>query len=537
GGAALSAKSLACTGCVVPSHLTVPYAGSATKGGPAGDLDCPACVSAAEVSFPWAAGVAPGGAALAANQAANADTLDFQDSTDFEPAGAVAAHQAGVPHLTAAEEAALTGGGVTTLHAHPASPGSGAAPARVRQTSKDVNLPPLGSTRERLHVFSAAAPKVYLYLYGETYSNMVLPNHGHGTHNHTFSQSIAGWQPASYRCGDNQCTSSTTVTVSSVTTGTGTYPLTDVSGTATPKGVQIWIDGADRTAAIGDQQGKGAPAWGGTSWGTGTAWETGRLDLSNAVDWGVGEHVLEFRETGNAGGRLSYYVYLVDPAASSAPFPNDACGGALPLAFTGGVAVVKATTEDMLGENKALDDLAPAGCGGAGGGDVVYSLTLTVRTTLHAALAAPFAGRVYVLASPCATQQVLACGTTLATTAELDPGTYFVVVDSDDPGEKGDFTLTVTQEPSPLPPNDTCATAQAMAPSGSPLVVTGTTKWGLDQYEGTCGGGAAADTVYTFQATDVNDDLSVTLTGGFAAVLVLRAQSCETGFQLSCSTN
>lgn len=61
--AALAAKSLNCQGCVVADHLTVPYAASAFKAGPAADLDCVGCVSEAEAAFNWAAAGAPGGVA------------------------------------------------------------------------------------------------------------------------------------------------------------------------------------------------------------------------------------------------------------------------------------------------------------------------------------------------------------------------------------------------------------------------------------------------------------------------------------------
>ena len=304
-----------------------------------------------------------------------------------------------------------------------------------------------------------------------------------------------------------------------------------------PQGVEIWIDGEDRTAAIGDQQGKGAPAWTGSSWGADgtTPWATGRLDLSQAIDWGVGEHVLQFKNTGESGGKIQYHVYFVDPAAASQSFPNDTCDGAAALVFEGGVATVNGTTEDMLGENKALDDLSPAGCGGEGGPDVVYAATLTERTTIHASVAAPFATRLHILDSPCQAEAVLACGADQATTLELDPGTYYIVVDSTDASQTGDFSLTVELEASPMPINDTCATAPAIAAGPELLQVTGTTKWGLDQYSGTCGGDGAADVVYSFEATDVNDDLSVTISAPFAPVMFIRAQSCEGGFQMACS--
>ena len=306
-----------------------------------------------------------------------------------------------------------------------------------------------------------------------------------------------------------------------------------------PQGVQIWIDGEDKTAAIGDQQAMGAPAWTGTTWGSdgATPWSTGRLDISQVIDWGVGEHTLQFKNTGESGGKLQYYVFFVNPAAESQAFPNDGCGGAEALVFSAGVAKVNATTEDMLGESKALDNLSPAGCGGEGGGDVVYAATIAERTTIKASVKAPFTTRLYILDSPCQDEAVLACGTTTATTAELDPGTYYIVVDADAADQTGDFSLTVELEASPLPANDTCDTVQAIDAGQNPIQVSGTTKWGLDQFNGTCGGTGAADVVYSFEATDSNDDLLVTIAAPFSAVLVLRAQDCQGGFQLSCSTN
>jgi hypothetical protein len=306
-----------------------------------------------------------------------------------------------------------------------------------------------------------------------------------------------------------------------------------------PQGVQIWVDGADVTAAIGDQQGQGSPDWTGTSWGADgtTPWGTGRLDISQVIDWGVGEHILQFKNTGASGGKLQYYIYFVAPAAESEAFPNDQCGGAEALVFNGGVAKVNATTEDMLGENKALDDLSPEGCGGDGGGEVVYSATITERTTIKASVKAPFATRLYILDAPCANETVLACGTTSAVTAELDPGTYYVVVDSDSADQTGDFALTVELEASPLPGNDTCATVEAINAGQAPIQVSGTTQWGLDQYSGTCGGEGVADVVYSFEANDANDDLQVTINAAFAPVMILRAQDCAGGVQFTCSTN
>jgi len=331
-----------------------------------------------------------------------------------------------------------------------------------------------------------------------------------------------------------QCTYNT----SGATVGTGNYPLTNVSPDTTPSGIQIWLDGEDRTATIGDQHQLGAPHYQANSdtWGTGSGdWHTKRLDLSNAVDWGVGEHSIEFKETGGTGGRLLYYLYVVHPAEESIPFANETCGQPESIKLTNGSGTVKATTEDMLGENRALDDLAPEGCGGGDGPDLVYSVVLGERSVVTATIQSVFTPRIYLLSDPCVDQTTVGCGTTALETDELDPGTYYLVVDADAADQKGDFILNVNVVSAPLPENDICDNAVSIDAGPNPVNVSGTTLYALDQYSGTCGGEGGADVVYLFEATNANDDLAVTFTGGFDSRLFLRAQDCTGGFQVSCS--
>lgn len=621
---------------------SVPYALQANR---AADLQCSGCIGSDEVGFNYASSSAPGGAAttaLTANEALVANNVACVGCITLQAIDAAVLSADNVSYDNTGSGLASTNvqdaidENALTLAQHladnTAHGGAGSEGAKVRVINGNVNVVTGQVATEYVHVFSADAPKVYLYAYGREAAegNNVVLSSGAGTvfytrcawvgdhaksistctppscpkgwadlgftsnlkvdaassgssiTNSSYSTSAGYQERACFHSADfavvqprcawsgvhaksiDSCTppscpanwsdlgvtgnlrtgatsSGSSITNSSYSTSSGHQERTCVSQVVSqiPQGVQIWIDGADRTVAISDQQAVGLPAWTGTSWGADgtTPWATGRLDISQVIPWGVGEHTLQFKTTGASGGKILYYVYLVHPAAKSVPFANDGCGGAEALVFKGGVAKVDATTEDMLGENKALDDLSPQGCGGAGGGDVVYSAKLTERTTIKASLKAPFVPRLYVLDSPCGNQKVLACGKNVATTAELDPGTYYVVVDSDSAGQKGDFSLTVEAIPSPLPGNDTCDTAKAINAGPNPSQVTGTTKWGLDQYKGTCGGDKVADVVYSFAATDVNDDLSVTLTAPFASVLILRGQGCAGGFQLACSTN
>ncbi|MBM4353146.1 MAG: hypothetical protein FJ109_05015 [Deltaproteobacteria bacterium] len=550
---------------------SVPYAFQANR---AADLQCSGCIGSDEVGFNYASSSAPGGAAttaLTANEALVANNVACVGCITLQAIDAAVLSADNVSYDNTGSGLASTNvqdaidENALTLAQHladnTAHGGAGSEGAKVRVINGNVNVVTGQVATEYVHVFSADAPKVYLYAYGREAAegNNVVLSSGAGTVFYTrcawvgdHAKSIStctppscpkGWADLGFTSNlkVDAASSGSSITNSSYSTSAGYQERACFQKVVSqiPQGVQIWIDGADRTVAISDQQAVGLPAWTGTSWGADgtTPWATGRLDISQVIPWGVGEHTLQFKTTGASGGKILYYVYLVHPAAKSVPFANDGCGGAEALVFKGGVAKVDATTEDMLGENKALDDLSPQGCGGAGGGDVVYSAKLTERTTIKASLKAPFVPRLYVLDSPCGNQKVLACGKNVATTAELDPGTYYVVVDSDSAGQKGDFSLTVEAIPSPLPGNDTCDTAKAINAGPNPSQVTGTTKWGLDQYKGTCGGDKVADVVYSFAATDVNDDLSVTLTAPFASVLILRGQGCAGGFQLACSTN
>lgn len=64
--------------------------------------------------------------------------------------------------------------------------------------------------------------------------------------------------------------------------------------TDVPKTVEIWIDGVDRTSALGGP------------WGDGVAeFASGELDISSYVS-SSGEHYIEIKETGAVGGRIQY---------------------------------------------------------------------------------------------------------------------------------------------------------------------------------------------------------------------------------------
>ena len=85
-----------------------------------------------------------------------------------------------------------------------------------------------------------------------------------------------------------------------------------VAYTNVPQAVQIWIDGTEYTATIGNPNGKGSGMYdaGNADWGnsSGVAWDTGVLNLSSLITWTAGLHYIELKETGGEGGTLIYHA-------------------------------------------------------------------------------------------------------------------------------------------------------------------------------------------------------------------------------------
>lgn len=83
---------------------------------------------------------------------------------------------------------------------------------------------------------------------------------------------------------------------------------------AVPQAVEIWIDGTQYTASIGDPNSKGATMYdsGNDDWGVDgtTEWDTGVLDISSEISWTAGLHYIELKETGDTGGTLVYHLSI-----------------------------------------------------------------------------------------------------------------------------------------------------------------------------------------------------------------------------------
>lgn len=153
-----------------------------------------------------------------------------------------------------------------------------------------VNVPESGRVRIPMHT-SGLTAGVRLYVYGEPTAHTV-PEHSHGEHGHGFIgwDYYPGWFIELSEASAAGGIAPDFVEPSFV--GTGSMPIPSTI----PKDLRIYIDGVDHTVALGGP------------WGSGSAFETGILDLTPLI--GVpGEHDIEL-EVGSSGGLLIYNVYV-----------------------------------------------------------------------------------------------------------------------------------------------------------------------------------------------------------------------------------
>ena len=159
-----------------------------------------------------------------------------------------------------------------------------------------------GRHRIYLHILSASDnPKVRLYLYGLA-SNMAVADHTHSTHTHTAKINSTGSAVALEIVTGGGATFESGL-IASTTVGSGQTLLTNT--TDIPIGVQILINGTNKTPDIGDQNSQGAVHYNSASnlWGVSAEWSSGELDLSSIITWSVQTHYIELLCNGT-GGRI-----------------------------------------------------------------------------------------------------------------------------------------------------------------------------------------------------------------------------------------
>ena len=317
-------------------------------------------------------------------------------------------------------------------------------------------------------------------------------------------------------------------------------PITGIVSQSFATGVEIWVDGQEVTPQIGDPNGKGEPHWSAVeeAWGaTGTeAWSTGPLDITNVTDWTLGEHLLEFRETGGAGGDLKSYLYVIQTFSEATPPVNNSCSSPVSIELGDGSAVLSGSTEDVMGKLKATDDYQGT-CGGGGGPDAVYRIDLAERSLINVATVAPHDVRMYLRSGSCISGAEVYCAVNDFSTTPLEAGTYYLFVDGDTPTAKGDYTLAVSLTPALIPANDVCETAIPLVldPETNTVSHEGSSLYALDQHSSFCGGVGGPDVVHSFSAIAGQTLVFEATSDDFDPILHLYQAECTETGGASCS--
>ncbi len=303
------------------------------------------------------------------------------------------------------------------------------------------------------------------------------------------------------------------------------------------KGIEIYVDGKNVTGTLGDPNQKGAPHWDAVEkkWGSDGlhAWSTGPLDLTTVTDWTLGEHRLEFKETGGSGGDLKMFTYVIYPFTKSSAPVNDTCDTPVLLDLSK-VVTLSASTEDVMGKVKATDANQAPFCGGSGGPDLVYAFTLTQWRQVSVNVLSAFTPRTYIKKGKCLDGDVVGCGGASWTSGVLEPGTYYFFVDGDGNLQKGDFTFTLTPSPPGPPENDTCAKPQVLIFENGTAKASGMTLFSTSNYKAACGGDGALDNVYQFEVPAGTSEIAVSLTADFSPALYISKDSC-TAAPIACA--
>jgi hypothetical protein len=306
-------------------------------------------------------------------------------------------------------------------------------------------------------------------------------------------------------------------------------PVNGIINESYPKGIEIWVDGAEVTPLVGDPNGKGSPAWDGDvqKWGKDglDAWSTGSLDLSTVANWTLGEHSIQVKETGGAGGDVKMFAYVIYPFTKSSAPMNDTCDTPAMLDISDSITVT-GTTEDVMGKIKATDANAGPFCGGSGGADVTYGFALDDWRSLDISLTAAFSSRFYVRKGSCDEGDVVACGTDSVSTGVLEPGTYYLIVDSNGNLHKGDFSLTIVPSPPDAPDNDSCAAPQQLIFQNNTSQASGMTLFSNDLSSAPCGGAGAPENVFSFVVPAGMAKLSFSVDADFDPVVYLVPENC-----------
>lgn len=196
------------------------------------------------------------------------------------------------------------------------------------------------------------------------------------------------------------------------------------------------------------------------------------------------------------GGNLTGLVTL-DLTVSDPPVVPDDCASAQTLTF-GSDGTVQVQANFATGTN----DMAPAGCGGAGpGNDLVYTFNLATPKTVTVGMSG-FYSMFYVRSACASTAPADELGCQLVNEyaeialPRLAAGDYWIWIDETAAGAGGSSWLRVTTVTPPA--GDTCDDVQDLAFDGQLATRLVDPTGAFDDYEGSCAHYGDGETVYAF---------------------------------------
>jgi len=250
------------------------------------------------------------------------------------------------------------------------------------------------------------------------------------------------------------------------------------------------------------------------------------------------------REGALVAGELApgdYYL-IVDGRRADRAGPFELEVALEPAATACAGAVELADGEPLLGDSADGPRLDAGGCGGAEGPEVAHRFTLQEPASARLSVLAEFAATLYVRSDCAAPASELDCtaDSPLLELPLLQPGTYWVFVDTDS-RRGGEYQLSLALGPPEVgPPNDLCAAAEPLMVEvdGGPVEIAGSSAGARSEHDSACPvGGATADgpdVVYAF-SLDRDAEVTLALLPEFVGVVALLSGPCARAEELGCA--
>ncbi|MEQ8458186.1 MAG: pre-peptidase C-terminal domain-containing protein [Sandaracinaceae bacterium] len=207
------------------------------------------------------------------------------------------------------------------------------------------------------------------------------------------------------------------------------------------------------------------------------------------------------------------------------------CGAATPL--RPGVAVT--------GSTAGQPNYFTATCaGGAGSPDRVYAMDVPTRSRMRLRMQSTYDGALHVRSDCANPSSEIACNDDHQDTrhsmvvSTLDPGRYYIFADGFSTSEQGDYSMRADLAPvaGGTAPADRCAAAGTVT-AGQDVELD--TFAAADDYQASCGGAGAPDTVYRLEVRERSRLRATLQQSEFPAVLYLQSTCGQQASEVACA--